>query len=161
MQFRVLRVLPALIPQWRNTMRPLFRSYGDISTVTRSPGRMRMKFIRIFPETWARTLWPFSNSTRNMAFGRASVTFACSLIESFFTMNFYERANMGEPRPRPPWPSFVAARSASSNSFRYGSPILVSTSQPLFTTAIVCSKWAEVLPSFVTTVHPLLSVRTA
>lgn len=122
---------------------------------------MRMKFIRIFPETWASTLWLFSNSTRNMAFGRASITFACSLIESFFTMNFYKQAKMGEPRPRPLWPSFVAARSASSNSFRYCSSILVSTSQPPFTTTIVCSKWAEALPSFVTTVHPFFSVRTA
>ena len=28
--------------------------------VTLSPGRIRMKFIRSFPEIWARTVWPFS-----------------------------------------------------------------------------------------------------
>ena len=30
--------------------------------------------MRIFPEMWARTLCPFSSSTRNMAFGRGSMT---------------------------------------------------------------------------------------
>ena len=34
----------------RHVMRPFCRSYGDISTVTLSPGRIRMKFMRSFPE---------------------------------------------------------------------------------------------------------------
>src|SRR3972149_3492102 len=35
---------------------------------------MRMKFMRIFPEMWARTLWPVSSWTRNMALGSGSTT---------------------------------------------------------------------------------------
>src|SRR2546427_12542406 len=34
----------------RYVIRPRVRSYGDSSTRTRSPGRIRMKFIRRFPE---------------------------------------------------------------------------------------------------------------
>jgi hypothetical protein len=49
-----------------------------------SPGKMRMKFMRIFPETWANILWPFFNSTRNMAFGRGSTTFPSTSMASFF-----------------------------------------------------------------------------
>ena len=49
-----------------------------------------MKCIRIFPETWASTLCPFSSSILNMAFGSASTTFASSLIEYFFTILVYE-----------------------------------------------------------------------
>ena len=37
-----------------------------------SPGRIRMKCLRIFPEMCARTSWPLSSSTLNMAFGRVS-----------------------------------------------------------------------------------------
>src|ERR671910_1164264 len=38
--------------------------------------------MRIFPEMWARTLWPFSSSTRNMALGRGSMTVPSSTIAS-------------------------------------------------------------------------------
>jgi hypothetical protein len=37
----------------RQVMRPLERSYGEISTVTLSPGKIRMKFIRSLPEMCA------------------------------------------------------------------------------------------------------------
>ncbi len=40
--------------------------------------------MRIFPEMWAKTLWPFSSSTLNMAFGRGSVTVPSSTIASSF-----------------------------------------------------------------------------
>src|SRR5579863_3145041 len=43
---------------------------------------MRMKFLRIFPETCARTWCLFSNSTRNMAFGSGSRTTAITSIAS-------------------------------------------------------------------------------
>ena len=33
---------------------PLVRSYGDICTVTLSPGRILIKFILSLPEIWAR-----------------------------------------------------------------------------------------------------------
>src|SRR6478736_4748615 len=55
-------------------MRARSRSYGDNSTRTRSPGRMRMRWRRILPATWPRTMWSLSSFTRNIAFGRASTT---------------------------------------------------------------------------------------
>src|SRR5690349_14691598 len=54
----------------RQMMRPRVRSYGVISTCTRSPGRMRIRCMRSLPLECARTLWPLSSVTRNMAFGR-------------------------------------------------------------------------------------------
>src|SRR3989338_11239587 len=45
----------------RYVIRPRVRSYGDSSTFTRSPGRIRMKFMRILPETCASTRGPFSS----------------------------------------------------------------------------------------------------
>src|SRR5690554_6012172 len=41
-----------------------------------------MKFIRILPEIWAKTLCPFSNSTRNMAFGNGSTTMPSTSMAS-------------------------------------------------------------------------------
>src|SRR5437588_8590806 len=35
---------------WRYVIRPLDKSYGEISSITLSPGKMRMKCSRIFPE---------------------------------------------------------------------------------------------------------------
>src|SRR5579864_2068960 len=63
-------------------MRPRVRSYGESSTATLSPGRMRIKFFRILPETCASTWCLFSNSTRNMAFGSGSRTTAITSIAS-------------------------------------------------------------------------------
>src|SRR5262245_58891406 len=48
--------------------------------------------MRIFPEMWANTLWPFSSSTRNMAFGSGSMTVPSRTIASSF----------GFGRDRPP-----------------------------------------------------------
>ena len=56
------------------TILPLLRSYGDISKVTLSPGRILMKFIRSFPLICASTMWPFSSSTLNIALGSFSTT---------------------------------------------------------------------------------------
>src|SRR6185503_2910525 len=63
-------------------MRPRVRSYGDSSTRTRSPGRIRMKFIRSLPLMWASTRWPFSSSTANMVLGRGSMTVPSTSIAS-------------------------------------------------------------------------------
>src|SRR3954471_6741199 len=38
--------------------------------------------MRIFPEMWASTLWPFSSSTLNMAFGSGSMTVPSRTIAS-------------------------------------------------------------------------------
>lgn len=63
-------------------MRALARSYGDISTFTLSPTLMRMKFLRILPEMWARTSWPFGNATRNIVPGKTCVTVPVNSIGS-------------------------------------------------------------------------------
>src|SRR3954447_6299387 len=68
----------------RYVIRPRVRSYGDSSTRTRSPGRMRMKFIRSLPLICARTRWPFSSSTANIVFGSGSITVPSTSIASFF-----------------------------------------------------------------------------
>src|SRR5690242_4538215 len=68
----------------RYVMRPRVRSYGDSSTRTRSPGRIRMKFIRSLPLMCARTRWPFSSSTANIVFGSGSITVPSTSIASFF-----------------------------------------------------------------------------
>src|SRR4051794_2945101 len=65
-------------------MRPRVRSYGESSTRTLSPGRMRMKCLRILPEMWARTWCLFSSCTRNIALGRFSTTVASTSIASSF-----------------------------------------------------------------------------
>src|SRR5713226_4438977 len=87
-------------------MRPRVRSYGDSSTFTRSPGRMRMKFIRILPLTWASTRWPFSNSTRNIAFGSGSTTVPSTSIASSLVIDAA--------------PAFPNAAPASSTPLRDG-----------------------------------------
>src|SRR5678815_4770863 len=79
-------------------MRPRVRSYGDSSTVTLSPGRILMKFIRILPEMCARTRCPFSSSTRNIAFGSGSMTVPSTCTPSSFAILFGhldERENFG------------------------------------------------------------------
>src|ERR1700734_1030604 len=48
---------------------------------------MRIKFLRIFPDTCASTWCLFSNSTLNMAFGRGSRTTAITSIASSLLMH--------------------------------------------------------------------------
>src|SRR5918992_880553 len=55
-------------------MRARLRSYGETSTRTRSPGRMRMRNRRILPATCPSTSWPLSSCTLNIALGSASTT---------------------------------------------------------------------------------------
>src|SRR6266478_3128427 len=63
-------------------MRPRVKSYGESSTATLSPARIRIKFLRILPETCASTRCLFSSSTRNMAFGNGSITVAITSMAS-------------------------------------------------------------------------------
>src|SRR3954454_14641793 len=77
-------------------MRARFRSYGETSTLTRSPGRMRMRKRRILPATWPRTSWPLSSCTRNIAFGSASTTSPSNSTFSSF-------ANLYDPDVRGLW----------------------------------------------------------
>src|ERR1044071_8184900 len=65
-------------------MRPRVRSYGESSTSTLSPGRIRMKCFLILPEMWASTLCLFSSSTWNIAFGNVSRTVPVTSIASSF-----------------------------------------------------------------------------
>src|SRR5512140_3110114 len=46
-----------------------------------------MKFIRIFPEIWARTLWPLSRLTLNIAFGSVSVITPSTLMGPCFAIS--------------------------------------------------------------------------
>src|ERR1700722_17924817 len=95
-------------------MRPRVMSYGVISTWTLSPGRMRMRCMRIFPELCARTVYPFSNSTRNMALGRGSTTVPSTVnASSFGLLRFFllissqrgvREQNSLTDRPRSPAP---------------------------------------------------------
>src|SRR5262249_53764476 len=67
----------------RNTIRPRVRSYGESSTFTRSPGRMRMKCLRIFQETIPRiSRSELSSLSLNMAFGNAVLTVASTSMGS-------------------------------------------------------------------------------
>ena len=43
-----------------------------------------MKCFRILPEMWARTLWPFSNSTRNIALGNGLDNGTAFDLDGFF-----------------------------------------------------------------------------
>src|SRR5208282_6078374 len=43
---------------------------------------MRMKFLRIFPEIWASTSWPFGRATRNIVPGSTCVTVPVNSIGS-------------------------------------------------------------------------------
>src|SRR5258706_7153926 len=63
-------------------MRPRVKSYGESSTATLSPAKIRIKFLRILPETCARTWCLFSSSTRNIAFGSGSITVAMTSMAS-------------------------------------------------------------------------------
>jgi hypothetical protein len=51
-------------------MRPFVRSYGESSSSTRSPGRIRMRWRRKRPAMCARTTWPLSSSTEKVALGK-------------------------------------------------------------------------------------------
>src|SRR5437879_3865637 len=82
----------------RYVIRPRVRSYGDSSTFTRSPGRMRMKFMRILPLTCASTRWPLSSSTRNIAFGSGSTTVPSTSIASSLGMRLSRHLD-GAARP--------------------------------------------------------------
>src|SRR6185437_8753388 len=53
-----------------------------MATVTVSPGRMRMKFLRILPAIWATISCPFSRRTRNCVLARAATTLPCTWIAS-------------------------------------------------------------------------------
>ena len=47
----------------RYVILPRVKSYGESSTVTRSPGRILIEYFRIFPQGWASIWCLFSNST--------------------------------------------------------------------------------------------------
>src|SRR5205085_9824470 len=67
----------------RKTILPRVRSYGESSTFTRSPGRMRMKCLRIFPDTTPRiSRSELSSLSLNIALGNACDTVASISIGS-------------------------------------------------------------------------------
>jgi hypothetical protein len=68
----------------RKIMRAFVRSYGEISTLTRSPGTIRIKFLRILPEICASTMCPFDNFSRNIVPGKTSTTTPSVTIDCSF-----------------------------------------------------------------------------
>src|SRR5436309_8403976 len=61
-----------------------------------------MKFILILPEMWARTLWPFSSSTRNIAFGSGSMTVPSTWTPSSFAIPLVGLDSGEDDRPLGP-----------------------------------------------------------
>lgn len=57
------KVIPRVFYLNRYVILPLDKSYGESSTVTRSPGRILIEYFRIFPQGWANIWCLFSNST--------------------------------------------------------------------------------------------------
>lgn len=115
-----------------------------------------MKFIRIFPETWAKTLCPFLSSTLNIAFGKVSTTLPSTTIGSSFWLipPFLKHSWLlcvEKSLFVPPFRTF----------FRKGETHLVNISGSPSPTATVSSKCAESDPSFVTAVHPSSMMRTS
>ena len=93
--------LSAVVHLLRQVIRPRVRSYGDISTVTLSPGRILMKFILSFPEICARIMCPFPMSTWNVVLGRASTTTPSTSIMSDFAKRY------------PSWSGWTTSRQAA------------------------------------------------
>ena len=80
-----------------------------------------MRCMRIFPELCARTVYPFSNSTRNMAFGRGSTTVPSTVnASSFGLLRFFllvtARRDVKEQKPLHGWTSRHAKRSADNST---------------------------------------------
>lgn len=69
-----------------NVMRPLSKSYGVISTRTRSPTFTQIRALRILPHTVANISCPFSNFTRNIVFGNLSSTVPVKTMTSSFAI---------------------------------------------------------------------------
>src|SRR5690349_754157 len=63
-------------------MRPLVRSYGESSMVTRSPARTRMRLRRSLPARWASTVRSWSSWTLNRPLGNFSTTVPVTSILS-------------------------------------------------------------------------------
>src|SRR5947207_15851597 len=61
-----------------------------------------MKFMRILPEICASTLWPFSNSTRNIAFGSGSMTVPSTWTPSSFAIPLVGLDSGEDDRPLGP-----------------------------------------------------------
>ena len=75
----------------RKTIRPLEVSYAEIATVTTSPGKMRIKCLRILPAMWQMISCPLSSLTRNCVFANACMTFPWNWIASSFAINTPEK----------------------------------------------------------------------
>src|SRR5215472_1553549 len=134
-------------------MRPLLRSYGDRETVTVSPGRMRMKFLRILPAMWAMISCPLSSRTLNWVLARAATTFPCTWIDSSLAMLLLSDENLDRFTKRydpntakaVPGPGFpVGIRGHDSGCARV-SPGRFGCYEPALAGASDCRFWAIVL----------------
>src|SRR5260370_618572 len=110
-----------------------------------------MKFLRILPETCARTWCLFSSSTRNIALGSGSITVAITSIASsleFPESPFFFSSRIGLAIVSRVYLAGLAP--GHCNSYHDG-PVIsfgrVRIHGPLAVTPTVCSKCAEGLPS--------------
>src|SRR5204863_4713018 len=150
----------------RLVIRPRFKSYGDSSTRTLSPGTTRMKFIRILPLICASTEWPFWSSTLNIAFGRASETVPSTSMTSLWLglLAIFSRHRLTRgtgPREVKVYQDRAVGGNSLHAATAAPSPRAVSTTGPPAVQASVCSKWAERLWSAVTTVQRSARVRVS
>lgn len=79
--------LNSLVHLHQEIMRPRFKSDGDTSTTTQSPGRILEECLRIRPEMCASTWCLLSCSTRNMELGSGSMTVAWTCITFSFAIS--------------------------------------------------------------------------
>src|ERR1043166_9229032 len=75
-------------------MRPRVRSYGLISTRTRSPSKIRIRNLRILPPVYARSSCPLSSLILNCVLGSASTTVPSISMASFLGTSRFYRARL-------------------------------------------------------------------
>src|SRR5215472_14302371 len=89
-------------------MRPFVKSYGVISTVTRSPASIRIRFFFILPGEYASVSCPLSSFTRKRASGRSSSTVPSNSIRSSFAKQLSSIKDEGARAP-PRQPSALSS----------------------------------------------------
>src|ERR1019366_7099787 len=107
-----------------------------------SPGSMRIKFLRILPETCASTWCLFSNSTLNMALGSGSTTTAITSIASSLLIQL--RISVVSIQLSVFGCQLVASNQivAADNRLLTTALYSVKITGPFLVTAMQCSKWA-------------------
>src|SRR5713226_8024003 len=124
-------------------MRPRERSYGDISTLTRSPTRMRMRCLRILPEIAASTTCVLlSSCTLKKALGCLSIIVPSAGTKSSFAKRFLLGTCVSSRQPEPirsdgPSAAHCTAHCLLPTAYCLTDlPVLVETNEP----SCVCAR---------------------